>query len=257
MQPNRVATPCTVYRLGLVEYQEAWAEQRRLVAACREDGQGHLLLLEHPPTYTFGARGKREHLLLTEKALAELGVSVHRVDRGGDVTFHGPGQLVGYPILDLRRWSQGPLWYVRSLEAMLIDALSTFDIKAVRVPGRTGVWVGEAKIAAIGVRVSRGVTSHGFALNVDPDLDYFAKIIPCGLPDADVTSMAEVLRDAGRGDHPAALGVTTKQTPKMAAVMDAVVAAFARAFPVECSAAEHGSGLSGAVEASRSVAAAG
>ncbi|MCH7837576.1 MAG: lipoyl(octanoyl) transferase LipB [Chloroflexi bacterium] len=257
MQPNRVATPCTVYRLGLVEYQEAWAEQRRLVAACREDGQGHLLLLEHPPTYTFGARGKREHLLLTEEALAELGASVHRVDRGGDVTFHGPGQLVGYPILDLRRWSQGPLWYVRSLEAMLIDALSTFDIKAVRVPGRTGVWVGEAKIAAIGVRVSRGVTSHGFALNVDPDLDYFAKIIPCGLPDADVTSMAEMLQTGGRGDAPTRLRTPAKQTPKMAAVMDAVVAAFARAFPVECSAAEHGSGLSGAVEASRSVAAAG
>ena len=229
MQAARMAAPCTVHRLGLVEYQEAWAEQRRLVAACREDGQGHLLLLEHPPTYTLGARGRQEHLLLAEEALAELGAAVHRVDRGGDVTFHGPGQLVGYPILDLRRWRQGPLWYVRSLETMLIDALSAFDIKAVRVPGRTGVWVGEAKIAAIGVRVSRGVTSHGFALNVDPDLNYFSHIIPCGLPDAAVTSMAEVL------------GQRDRLTPEMDAVMDAVVAAFARTFPIDITAAQRGS----------------
>ena len=226
MQAARMAAPCTVHRLGLVEYQEAWAEQRRLVAACREDGQGHLLLLEHPPTYTLGARGRQDHLLLAEEALAELGAAVHRVDRGGDVTFHGPGQLVGYPILDLRRWRQGPLWYVRSLEAMLIDALSAFDIAADRVPGRTGVWVGEAKIAAIGVRVSRGVTSHGFALNVDPDLSYFSHIIPCGLPDVAVTSMAEVLERRGR------------RSPEMEAVMDAVVAAFARTFPIDIPAAQ-------------------
>ena len=227
MQPDRMATPCTVHRLGLVEYQEAWAEQRRLVDACREDGHGRVLLLEHPPTYTFGARGRREHLLLAEEALAELGAAVHRVDRGGDVTFHGPGQLVGYPILDLRRWRQGPLWYVRSLEAMLIDTLAAFDIAAVCVRGRTGVWVGEVKIAAIGVRVARGVTSHGFALNVDPDLSYFSNIIPCGLPDAAVTSMAEMLERRGR------------QAPEMTAVMDAVVAAFARTFPVDIRAAQH------------------
>ena len=245
MQAAQMAAPCTVHRLGLVEYEEAWAEQRRLVDACRDDGRCHLLLLEHPPTYTLGARGRQEHLLLAEEALAELGAAVHRVDRGGDVTFHGPGQLVGYPILDLRRWRQGPLWYVRSLEAMLIDALSAFDIAAVRVTGRTGVWVGEAKIAAIGVRVSRGVTSHGFALNVDPDLNYFSHIIPCGLPDAAVTSMVEVLERQGR------------QAPEMEAVMDAVVAAFARTFPVECSAAQRGSDLLGAVEEPRRVAAVG
>ncbi len=253
MQPNPATTPCTVHRLGLIEYQEAWAEQRRLLEACREDGRGRLLLLEHPPTYTFGARGRQEHLLLREKSLAELGASVHRVDRGGDITFHGPGQLVGYPILDLRRWNQGPLWHVRSLEHVLIEALSVFGIAGRRVPGRPGVWVGEAKIAAIGVRVSRGITSHGFALNVNPDLRYFSYIIPCGLPDARVTSMAEVLRqrtgaDRLRNAGPfASLTVTTPErhserseesgvtpyAPTMAAVMDAVVDAFARVFPVE------------------------
>ncbi len=249
MQSNPVTTLCTVHRLGLVEYQEAWEEQRRLVEACREDGCGRLLLLEHPPTYTFGVRGRQEHLLLAEDALAELGAAVHRVDRGGDVTFHGPGQLVGYPILDLRRRSQGPLWYVRSLESMLIEALSRFGIAARRTPGRPGVWVGEAKIAAIGVRVSRDVTSHGFALNVDPDLSYFSHIVPCGLSDASVTSMAEVLRQQrdglSQGARPfAPLRVTRhdchserseesrgpSRPPDMQAVINVVIDAFARVF---------------------------
>ncbi len=205
---------CAVQRLGLVEYTEAWAEQRRLVEACREDSEARLLLLEHPPTYTFGARGRQEHLLLGDQALAGLGAAVLRTNRGGDVTFHGPGQLVGYPIVDLRRWGQGPSWYVRSLEAVLIEALSAFGIAGRQEPGRPGVWAGDAKIAAIGVRVSRGVTSHGFALNVDPDLRYFAYIIPCGLPDVSVTSMGQVL---GRA-------------PETAAVMDAVIEAFGHVF---------------------------
>lgn len=216
MQINPAIVPCMVQRLGLVEYRQAWEEQQRLIQACREDGRGRLLLLEHPPTYTFGARGRMEHLLVSEEALAGLGATVHRSDRGGDVTFHGPGQLVGYPILDLTRWRQGPLWYVRSLEAMLIETLSTFGISARRSPGRPGVWIGEAKIAAIGVHVSRGITSHGFALNVDPDLRFFSHIVPCGLPDAAVTSMAQEL---GRA-------------PDMEAAMDAIVGTFARVFPV-------------------------
>lgn len=246
MPPNRMAVPCTIYRLGLVEYEEAWQEQRRLVEACREDGRARLLLLEHPPTYTLGARGREEHLLLSEGALAELGAVVHRVDRGGDITFHGPGQLVGYPILDLRRWHQGPVWYVRSLETMLIEALSAFGIAARRAPGRPGVWVGDAKIAAIGVRVSRGITNHGFALNVKPDLSYFSHIVPCGLPDAAVTSMAEVLRhrtmNGAALDHesmppPSGGGREPSRelgwAPEMDAVIDAVVSAFVRVFPVE------------------------
>jgi len=216
MPPNP-AHACAVQRLGLIDYQEAWDEQRRLAEACREDGQARLLLLEHPPTYTLGVRGRQEHLLLSEGALASLGASVYRIDRGGDVTFHGPGQLVGYPILDLRRWRQGPLWFVRALEATLIEALSAFGVAAQRVPKRPGVFAGDAKIAAIGVRVSRGVTTHGFALNVDPDLRYFSHIVPCGLPDVRVTSMAELLGHA----------------PPMGAVIDAVVAAFARVFEIE------------------------
>jgi lipoate-protein ligase B len=214
---ERFQQSCFVSRLGLVGYEEAWAEQRRLVDACRVDGDARLLLLEHPPTYTFGARGRAEHLLAGEAALARIGAKVVRVDRGGDVTFHGPCQLVGYPILDVRRWGQGPLWYVRSLEAVLIDTLASFGIDSGRVPGRPGVWAGDAKIAAIGVRVSRGVTSHGFALNVDPDMSYFSHIIPCGLSDAAVTSMAQLLGGA----------------PAMPSVIDAVVDAFARVFELE------------------------
>jgi lipoate-protein ligase B len=217
--PPSPATACAVQRLGLVDYRQAWDEQRRLADACRGDGQPRLLLLEHPPTYTLGVRGRQEHLLLSEDALAGLGASVYRIDRGGDVTFHGPGQLVGYPILDLRRWQQGPLWFVRSLEAVLIETLSAFGIAGRRVPKRPGVFAGEAKIAAIGVRVSRGVTTHGFALNVAPDLRYFSYIVPCGLPDVRVTSMAELLRSA----------------PSMREVMDAIVASFANVFEIEMS----------------------
>ncbi len=227
---------CAVHRLGLVDYQEAWALQRRLGEACRERGELHLLLLEHPPTYTLGARGKQEHLLLNEAALARLGASVHRVDRGGDITFHGPGQLVGYPILDLRRWNQGPLWYVRSLEAVLIDALALFDIDAARMPGRPGVWVGRAKIASIGVHISRGITSHGFALNVDPDLAFFSHIVPCGLPDVSMTSMITILQHRAMNcatSEPKHMPPTSVGGVQMPAVIDAVVEAFARAFELE------------------------
>ena len=217
MRPRLVTTACTVHCLGVVDYREALETQRLLVEACRKDGCARLLLLEHPPTYTLGVRGRQEHLLLDEDALAELGATVYQVDRGGDVTFHGPGQFVGYPILNLERWNQGPVWYVRSLEAVLIEALATFGISAQRVPGRPGVWVGKAKIAAIGVRISRGVTSHGFALNVNPDLTYFSHIIPCGLPDIAITSMAQELGWA----------------PEMDTVMEVVIRSFARVFPLE------------------------
>jgi lipoate-protein ligase B len=182
-----------VHRLGLVPYDEALAEQRRLVGACRIDGAPRLLLLEHPPTYTLGPRARDEHLLTDEATLCDLGATVRRVDRGGDVTFHGPGQLVGYPIVDLRKWGQGPVWYVRSLEEVLIQTLALFGIAGTRREGSPGVWVSSEKIAAIGVHVSRGITSHGFALNVDPDLAYFSHIVPCGLLGTSITSMAQVL----------------------------------------------------------------
>ncbi len=217
MQHSSTATPCTIHRLGLVEYEEGQTVQHRFVKACKDDGQARLILLEHPPTYTLGARGETKHLLLSEAALAERGASVQRTDRGGDVTFHGPGQLVAYPIFDLSRWNQGPRWYVRSLEQVLLDTLADFSVEATRVEGRQGAWVGDAKIAAIGVRVSRGVTSHGFALNVDPDLSYYAHIVPCGIADATVTSMADQLGGA----------------PPMPDVIDAVVLAFSRVFSLD------------------------
>lgn len=208
---------CAVSRPGLVEYRAAWDEQRRLVEVCREDGEARLLLLEHPPTYTFGVRGRSEHLLLTEDALERLGAAVHRVDRGGDVTFHGPGQLIGYPVLNLRRWGQGPVWYVCSLEAALIQTLEAFGIEGRREPGKPGVWAGGAKIASIGVRVSRGVTSHGLALNVDTDMSWFSHMVPCGIPDVRMTSMA--LSPGG--------------APSMDDVMNAFVEAFGRVFQIE------------------------
>ena len=188
---------CLVLRLGLTDYGEAWELQRRLADAVREGSSlPALILLQHPPTYTLGAQGKSEHVLLDEAGLRRIGAGLHRVDRGGDVTFHGPGQLVGYPILDLRRWGQGPVWYVRALEATLIEALARLGIAARRVPGRVGVWVGDDKIAAIGLRVSRGVTTHGFALNVATDLSYYRHIVPCGLIDAGVTSVERLLSRA-------------------------------------------------------------
>ena len=184
-----MGTRCTLLRPGLMHYQDAWRLQQRISETVQDGDAPALILLEHPPVYTLGARGKTEHLLLSQEGFLSQGAEVHRSDRGGDVTFHGPGQLVAYPILNLRSYGQGPVWYVRTLEALLIDVLSRFGIVAARSEGRPGAWVGEEKIAAIGVRVSRGVTTHGFALNINTDLSFFQHIIPCGLATAGVTSM--------------------------------------------------------------------
>ncbi len=187
-------TPCTVVSLGMVDYREAWDLQRTI--AQEVAGGSHpdtLILLEHPHVYTLGRRGKDTDILLTTERLAELGVQVHSVDRGGEVTYHGPGQLVAYPILNLRAYLGGPLKYVRALEQAILATLSEFGIEAECGDRPIGIWVGDAKIAAIGVRVSRGVTTHGLALNVDPDLSYFDHIVPCGMRDTRVTSMSAVL----------------------------------------------------------------
>jgi lipoyl(octanoyl) transferase len=200
-----------VRRLGLLSYKEAWALQNRLADARRAGiAPDTLILLQHPHTYTIGRSGTRDHVFLTETELAARGITCLDVDRGGDVTYHGPGQLVGYPILDL-----GPQpdvgWYLRSLEACLIDVLADFDIEAGRMPGYTGVWIADRKIAAIGVKVSQGVTTHGFALNVSTDLSLFSHILPCGIPDKGVTSMA----------------VELDRAPSMEAVEEAVLGRFA------------------------------
>ena len=152
-----------------------------------------LLLLEHPHVYTLGRRGQEDDILIDADALESLGIEMHHTDRGGEVTYHGPGQLVGYPILNLRRWGGGPLKYVRALERTLIETLAVYGIQAESEGHPTGVWVEDRKIAAIGVKVSRRVTTHGFALNVCPDLSYFDHIVPCGMPDSRVTSLTQEL----------------------------------------------------------------
>ena len=208
-----MGTRFTLLRPGRLRYHDAWQLQQRVAEAVRDGGDPTLILLEHPPVYTLGARGRDEHLLLPLDGYASRGAEVVRSDRGGDVTFHGPGQLVGYPILDLRRYGEGPVWYVRSLEALLIEVLARFGIVAERSPGRPGVWVGDEKIAAIGVRVSRSVTTHGFALNINTDLAWFSHIVPCGLS-AGVTSMQAL----------------TGETFAMGEVEEEVVDAFERQF---------------------------
>jgi lipoyl(octanoyl) transferase len=192
MKREPLATRCTLLRPGTLAYQDAWQLQQRIAADVRDGADPTLILLQHPPTYTLGARAKPEHLLLTEGAIRARGASVERADRGGDVTFHGPGQIVGYPIINIRSRGIGPATYVRAIESILIDVLARFAIIGERSDRNHGVWVGDAKIAAIGVRISRGVTTHGFALNVNTDMTYFQHIIPCGLVGAGVTSMQEL-----------------------------------------------------------------
>lgn len=193
IQEREEKRPCRWAYLNLLGYREAWKLQRTLVEerALGRSGDS-LLLLEHPPTYTLGRRGRESDLLLPRRELERRGAAVYDVDRGGEVTYHGPGQLVGYPIVNLRGWS-GPLWYVRALEVVLAKTLADFGIQAGRIDGLTGVWAQDRKIAAIGVRISRGVTSHGFALNVNTDLTWFQHIIPCGIHDGQVTSMEWLL----------------------------------------------------------------
>ena len=183
---------CRLRELGRIGYGEALALQRELVAA-RQQGtiSDHLLLLEHAHVITLGRNGHMENLLASGDVLDRAGISFYPTDRGGDVTYHGPGQLVGYPILDLREWKRDVGAYVRGIEQVIIHTLSDFGIAAGRIPKLTGVWVEERKIAAIGVHISRWVTSHGFALNVATDLSYFQYIVPCGLTKP-VTSMAQL-----------------------------------------------------------------
>jgi lipoyl(octanoyl) transferase len=179
---------------GLVPYLPMWEWQRCLVAA-RERGEigDSLLLLEHPHVYTIGRGGDRKHLLADPVTLERIGATYHEVDRGGDITYHGPGQLVGYPIVTLASIGRSVRAYVRGLERAIIQTAARFGVAAHAVPGYTGVWVGDDKLAAIGVRVSGGVAYHGFALNVSPDLSYFDYIVPCGITDRGVTSLARLL----------------------------------------------------------------
>jgi lipoyl(octanoyl) transferase len=188
----------SVVQLGTVSYAQGLELQRQLVQARKEERiSDALLLLEHAPVITLGRNAKRTHVVASDELLQSKGVELFECDRGGDVTFHGPGQLVGYPVFDLRGFTPhiGAVEFVRRIEEALIRTCADFGIAAQRVPGLTGVWVSEGreKIAAIGVHISRGVTSHGFALNVTTDLAYFDLIVPCGISGKPVTSMARVL----------------------------------------------------------------
>jgi len=181
---------CRFAWLGVVEYLRARGIQDSLASEVREGKSGNiLLLLEHPHVYTRGRLSRDEHLLSAESELAALGVPVYDTDRGGQITYHGPGQLIGYPIINLRTWG-GPLQYVRTLERIIIDTLADFRVKAHAEDGLTGVWTASGKIAAIGVKISRGVAFHGFAVNANADLSYYRHIIPCGIADRNVSSMS-------------------------------------------------------------------
>ena len=213
-------TEISVRRLGRVDYQSGLDLQAALVEDRRAGRIGDtLLLLEHPPVITLGAKTRQgpKHIIASEQELAGQGVTVHETGRGGDVTYHGPGQLVGYPIFDLKPDRCDVHRYVRDLEEALIVALRTFDIEGTRVKGLSGVWIGEPdrerKIAAIGVRISRWITSHGFALNVATNLQHFWLIVPCGIADRAVTSMdAELGRVVPMADVEAAVTSAFNQT---------------------------------------------
>jgi lipoyl(octanoyl) transferase len=199
-----------ITELGLISYEDSVALQKRVVAARKAGAIPDVLLLcEHPPVITFGRNAKRENLLATENVLQQKNVALHDTNRGGDITFHGPGQIVGYPILDLGAIHRDVHWYVRTLEEVMIRASADFGLSAFRVPGRTGIWVhpprrptpaqpaepvvAEEKLAAIGVHISRWVTSHGFAYNVSTDLRYFDLIVPCGIAERKATSLEKLL----------------------------------------------------------------
>lgn len=193
---------CIVENLGLVPYADGLRLQSMLV---RERKAGEipdtLLLLEHPHVYTLGRNARRENMLFTPQRLAEIGAEVFETDRGGDVTYHGPGQLVGYPILDLTRHRRDLAWLMHSLEEVFIRVAGEYGVQAERAPGARGVFVGNDKLVAMGIHVSRWITSHGFAFNVNTDLRYFDWIVPCGLRDKGVTSLARLLGRKVRMDE--------------------------------------------------------
>ncbi len=185
---------CRVYDLGVVEYEESLRLQDELVSArIAGDIPDVILFLQHPPVFTIGASGSEANIIASRDLLDSEGISVLHIDRGGDITYHGPGQLMGYLIFDLKANGRGIHQYVRNLEEVVIRTLDAFSIPAYRYPQCPGVWVGQGKICALGIRVSRWVTKHGFALNVNTDLEYFNYIIPCGITDRRVTSMSRLL----------------------------------------------------------------
>ncbi|MEA5417772.1 lipoyl(octanoyl) transferase LipB [Spirulina sp. CCNP1310] len=192
LRPLPIPRHCLLYNLGCVPYETAWAWQRSLLAArlAHPDLEDLLILLEHPPVYTLGTGSSLAHLKFQRE---ESNYSLFRTERGGEVTYHCPGQLVGYPILNLQSYRPDLHWYLRQLEAVLIETLAHYGLRGERIPGLTGVWVEGVKVAAIGIKVKRWITIHGFALNVCPDLAGFREIVPCGIGDRPVGSLAQFI----------------------------------------------------------------
>jgi lipoyl(octanoyl) transferase len=188
---NKILTYCD---LGFIDYKEAWDLQQEIHSK-RVSGEieDFLFLLEHPNTYTLGKTAHKENLIGSEEYLKTNRISVYDIDRGGDITYHGPGQIVGYPIIDLNGWFKDTHKYLRALEEVIIKTCSEYGLNCERNPKYTGVWIGERKIAAIGIKVSRWITMHGFAFNVNTDLNLFNGIIPCGIQDKSVTSLSKEL----------------------------------------------------------------
>ena len=181
--------PHNILDLGLSDYNDTWKLQKKLQSKrILGEIEDHLLLVEHPPVFTLGKNASKQHIINNSDD-----VSIIQTDRGGNITFHGPGQLVCYPILDLNHYKRSITWYMRELEQLIIDVLGEYDIKASRKKGLTGTWVKDKKIAALGVRISRWVTMHGFSLNINPDLNFYKHIIPCGIKEYGVTSMANIM----------------------------------------------------------------
>lgn len=199
--PTPTLTPLAVYRLGVVPYRQAWELQKRVMAERIADQRTDtLLLLEHPPVFTLGRNSLQEHILVSSEQLARRGATVERIERGGEVTYHGPGQLVAYPIIKLQGAERSISRLVDNLEQAIIDTLASYGITGERLPDQRGVWAGGCKIASVGLSVKRWVVMHGMALNVDMDMSYFTLINPCGHSETVMTSMKQIL---GR-----ALGVT-------------------------------------------------
>jgi lipoyl(octanoyl) transferase len=184
----------TYLDLGFIDYKEAWDLQKEIFSQrIAGEGEDTLCLLEHPNTYTLGKTADRENLKGSEDYLKENNISVYDIDRGGDITYHGPGQIVGYPIIDLNNWQKDTHKYLRALEEVIIKTCEEYNLKCERNPNHTGVWIDDKKIAAIGIKVSRWVTMHGFAFNVNTNLNLFNGIVPCGILDKSVTSLSKEL----------------------------------------------------------------
>ncbi|WP_267383574.1 lipoyl(octanoyl) transferase LipB [Cyanobacterium sp. uoEpiScrs1] len=212
---QRQQRQCIVHQAGIIPYESAWETQRSLVKERLKDPtlEDILLLLEHPPVYTLGTGASLEFLKFN---LTTTAYEVHRIERGGEVTYHCPGQLVGYPILNLRYYQQDLHWYMRQLEEVIIKVLQEYGLKGERIPGLTGVWVEGYKVAAIGIKVSRWITMHGFSLNVYPDLKGFKEIIPCGIKDKPLGSLEQFIPNI-----------------KLSQVREKIVLAFADVFKIK------------------------